>query len=143
MLFVSSTKRGFTLIEVLVALVVLAAIGVTLVQTSETGTESSRYLKHKLFASWVAEDRATMLRVAARLGQVAVFDDLIVDQGGGRFLTSVSLVKQTDLLNRIEIQVFYLENGQTIKPASPIYQLSSYLPQTPLSGSSEGNENAL
>lgn len=125
---VSKSKRGFTLIEVLVALVVLAAIGVTLLQTSDTGTDHSRYLQHKLFASWVAEDRATTMRLAYRLGQPISFDETVVEQGGERFLTKVLPTKQTDLLQRIEIQVFYLKEAKSSEASMPLYQLTSYLP---------------
>lgn len=143
MAFVLKSRQGFTLIEVLVALVVLAAIGVTLVQTSDTGTDHSRYLQHKLFASWVAEDRATALRLAHRLGQPISLDEAVVEQGGERFLTKVVPIKQTSLLQRVEIQVFYLNEAKSSKTLNPIYKLVSYLPHTVALDIEQGRSNAL
>ncbi len=143
MVFSSRSRQGFTLIEVLVALVVLSAIGVTLLQTSHTGTEHSRYLQHKLFASWIAEDRATALRLAIRLGQPISFDEVVVKQGGERFVARVTATKQTDLLQRIEIRVFYWNDAQSSQQANPLYQLVSYLPQTAVLESNQGISHVL
>ena len=138
MAFKSNPEQGFTLVEVLVALVVLAAIGVTLLQTSDTGTNHSRYLQQKLLASWVAEDRATALRIANRLGRPLSFDDVLVLQGGERFLSKVIPVKQTEWLQRIEIQVFYLPEVASVASNTPLYRLTCYLPLMSVPEASQG-----
>ncbi|SBS32436.1 Bacterial type II secretion system protein I/J [Marinomonas aquimarina] len=143
MAFRSNPKQGFTLIEVLVALVVLAAIGITLLQTSATGTDHSRYLQHKLLASWVAEDRATLLRLAQRQGLPLNFDEQQVEQAGQGFLSKVRVTKESARLRRVEIQVFLLEPSRRDEEGAPIYQLTSYLPQSLNPRAVQGVSNGL
>lgn len=116
-------RRGFTLMEVLIALVVLSLVGVVLVQTTQTTTSQASYLKQKVLAVWVAQDRATMMRLAVRSGQPVNLDKETVEQGGMGFRTQALLEKQTGDLNRVEIQVF-LTDAQ-----SPLYTLVTYVPE--------------
>ena len=116
-------RGGFTLMEVLIALVVLSLVGVVLVQTTQTTTSQASYLKQKVLAVWVAQDRATMMRLAVRSGQPVNLDKETAKQGGMSFRTQALLEKQTSDLNRVEIQVF-LTDGKT-----PLYTLGTYVPE--------------
>ncbi len=60
-------RHGFTLIEVLVALAI-AAIGLAAVLSVVTNsTRNAIYLRNKVLASWIAENRITELRLAVTL----------------------------------------------------------------------------
>lgn len=124
MFFRWSKVTGFTLIEVLVALVILASVGVVLMQTSVTGTKQSDYLTEKILAAWVAEDRATELRLAVRLGQPIELGDAWTEQGTLRFRTRVLKIEQTEFLQTIEVSVFYPSDVD-----QPLYRLESFLPR--------------
>ena len=124
MFFRWSKVTGFTLIEVLVALVILASVGVVLMQTSVTGTKQSDYLTEKILAAWVAEDRATELRLAVRLGQPLELGDAWTEQGTLRFRTRVLKIEQTEFLQTIEVSVFYSSDVD-----QPLYRLESFLPR--------------
>ncbi|WP_067216296.1 type II secretion system minor pseudopilin GspI [Marinomonas gallaica] len=124
MFFRWSKVTGFTLIEVLVALVILASVGVVLMQTSVTGTKQSDYLTEKILAAWVAEDRATELRLAVRLGQPLELGDVWTEQGTLRFRTRVLKIEQTEFLQTIEVSVFYPSDVD-----QPLYRLESFLPR--------------
>ncbi|SBT16546.1 Bacterial type II secretion system protein I/J [Marinomonas gallaica] len=124
MFFRWSKVTGFTLIEVLVALVILASVGVVLMQTSVTGTKQSDYLTEKILAAWVAEDRATELRLAVRLGQPLELGDAWIEQGTLRFRTRVLKIEQTEFLQTIEVSVFYPSDVD-----QPLYRLESFLPR--------------
>jgi general secretion pathway protein I len=55
---VSPTRpRGFTLIEVLVALAILAVALAAAVRAASVGADSTLELKERLLATWVAQDR--------------------------------------------------------------------------------------
>ncbi|WP_067095943.1 type II secretion system minor pseudopilin GspI [Marinomonas atlantica] len=127
MFFRWSKVTGFTLIEVLVALVILASVGLVLMQTSDTGTKQSEYLTEKILAAWVAEDRATELRLAVRLGQPLELGDAWTEQGTLRFLTRALAVEQTEFLQTIEVSVFYPSDVD-----QPLYRLESFLPREAL-----------
>jgi type II secretion system protein I len=63
------TSRGFTLVEVLVALVVVA-LGLTALMVAVSGTaRTSGYLRDKTIAQWIALNRLTVVRLTVnRLG---------------------------------------------------------------------------
>ena len=124
MFFRWSKVTGFTLIEVLVALVILASVGLVLMQASVTGTKQSDYLTEKIMAAWVAEDRATELRLAVRLGQPLELGDAWIEQGTLRFRTRVLKIEQTEFLQTIEVSVFYPSDVD-----QPLYRLESFLPR--------------
>lgn len=56
--------KGFTLLEVLVALAVLAIAMGALIKVSASNASNAAYLKEKTFAHWVAINKANELRVA-------------------------------------------------------------------------------
>ena len=65
------TERGFTLVEVLVALLVLA-VAMTAWQLRISGQlDSASYLRDKTLAEWVALNQLQYLQLSSRLGQSA------------------------------------------------------------------------
>lgn len=56
--------RGFTLIEVLIALAVLAVGLVALVQAGGQRADNVRHLENRTLATWIADDRLTAMRLA-------------------------------------------------------------------------------
>ena len=57
--------RGFTLIEVLVALAVLAIALSAIIKTMSSNTLNSIYLRDRTLAGWVALNKVTELQLAA------------------------------------------------------------------------------
>lgn len=59
-------RGGFTLVEVLVALVIVAMGMAALLGTLSSAADTSIYLRDKTFAQWIALNRVSELRLAAR-----------------------------------------------------------------------------
>lgn len=57
-------NRGFTLIEVMVALTIIAISLGALLSTSGTQASSASYLKQKTLAHWVAVNELTQIRIS-------------------------------------------------------------------------------
>lgn len=63
------TRRGtraFTLIEVLVALAIVALGAAAVIQALRSGIDTTAHLRDRLFAQWVAENRLAETRLAAQ-----------------------------------------------------------------------------
>ena len=65
-------NKGFTLIEVMVALTIIAISLGALLSTSGTQARSASYLKHKTLAHWVAVNELTQIRIAKEFPDVGV-----------------------------------------------------------------------
>lgn len=62
--------QGFTLIEVMVALTIIAISLTALLSTSGTQANSASYLKQKTLAHWVAVNELTQIRIAKEFPDV-------------------------------------------------------------------------
>lgn len=62
--------KGFTLIEVMVALTIIAISLSALLSTSGTQANSASYLKQKTLAHWVAVNELTQIRIAKEFPDV-------------------------------------------------------------------------
>ena len=56
-------QRGFTILEVIVALALLATAGVAVVQSSAVHINSQDRLKNHIFATWVASNRLNEIQL--------------------------------------------------------------------------------
>lgn len=61
--------RGFTLVEVLVALVIVAAGAAAVLSSLNSAAVSTVYLRDKTFARWIAENRLAETRLATTAAQ--------------------------------------------------------------------------
>ncbi|MBT4161756.1 MAG: type II secretion system minor pseudopilin GspI [Gammaproteobacteria bacterium] len=59
-------NRGFTLIEVMIALAVFAVVSVALVNNSTSSLRQAGMIQDRTIASWLAENEMTRLRVQPR-----------------------------------------------------------------------------
>ena len=55
---------GFTLIEVMMAMTVLAIAGITVLRTTGESLNNTLYLENRTLARWVADNELTSLRLA-------------------------------------------------------------------------------
>jgi general secretion pathway protein I len=70
-------SRGFTLIEVLVALAIVAIGMAAVLETLSTSANTTVYLQDKTFAGWVALNRIATVRLSSSVPQAGTSNDNI------------------------------------------------------------------
>ena len=63
-------SRGFTLIEVLVALVIVAVGMAAVIEAMGSAADTAGYVRDKTFAEWIALNRIAQVRLAAQLPSI-------------------------------------------------------------------------
>jgi general secretion pathway protein I len=124
-----STRRGFTLIEVLVALAI-AAMGLAAALSVVTNsTRNAAYFRDRTIASWIAQNRITEARLATTLPSVdKTSGDLTYAGNQWKWEQSVT---QTEVpgLRRIDVSVRPAEADA----ASPMSTVSGFVGRTAVS----------
>lgn len=62
-------SSGFTLLEVMIALTIFAALAVTISSTASQAVNNTLHLEEKVLATWVAENALTQMRIQTRASQ--------------------------------------------------------------------------
>jgi general secretion pathway protein I len=75
------TSRGFTLIEVLVALAIVAIGMAAVLETLTSSANTTMYLQDKTFAGWVALNRIETVRLSGTVPQSGTSNDNITYAG--------------------------------------------------------------
>lgn len=100
-----SAARGFTLVEVLVALVIVAAGAAAVLSALNGAASSTTYLRDKTFAQWIAANRIAELRLARAQPRDGT-DDGELDYAGQRWIWRQEIA-DADIpgLRRVDVSV--------------------------------------
>lgn len=123
--------RGFTLVEVLVALAVLAISMVAVIGAAGKSTRTASQLRDDTFASWVAMNELSSLRLAAELpGNDTLNGDADMAGRKWHWKATISKTEDPDLL-RIDVDV-----SDPLKPDDVITGVTGFMgrPRGPTGG---------
>ena len=113
--------RGFTLIEMLLAIVIIGVVGTT-VATATAGVANQMYaLERRTVANWVASNQLTRLHLAQeqQLSQPISKGKktLRFYMGNRQWLVEQQISEtETPWLSRVEIDVYELQDGERVGP---------------------------
>lgn len=100
------SRRGFTLIEILVALAILAIALAASVRAAGVGADTTLDLKERLLAGWIAQDRVAEYAVRPLWPDIGTRQGN-ADQAGVRFVWRETVSGTPNpRFRRVEVQVF-------------------------------------
>lgn len=118
----AARERGFTLIEVLVALFVFAVAMTVLVQSGTHRAQNLNYLRDRTLASWIAADRITAIRLEPEAISTGSRDGEVVMARRTWFWEAEVSTTEDDTVRRIEVAVRLDEGGE------PVARMTGFAP---------------
>lgn len=102
--------RGFTLIEVMVALSVFAIVSVALVANSTSTIRQTGIIRERTVATWLAEDQITALRMRRRSEEnfpVLGTNRVLLESAGVRWDIETEIEStENDYVRRVTVRVY-------------------------------------
>lgn len=103
------SSKGFTLLEVLVALVFFGLIGMVLQQVTASTLNQYQAVRHKMFSTWLAENKLTELQIAKSLPPAKEYkEDLEFANEEWQLVSKVQTTENPDI-NKVDIDVFHVD----------------------------------
>lgn len=112
---VKQSVKGFTLLEVMVALVFFSLIGMVLQQVTASTVNQYLAVRHKMFSSWLAENKLTELQLSKSLVPAKEYKEDV--EFANEEWQIVSTVKKTENpdINKVDVEVFHIEGSSNDK----------------------------
>jgi len=118
--------NGFTLIEIMVALAVIAIVLGPMVITASANVSNAAHMRDKTFAQWVAVNKVTELRASQTWPSIG-------DKKGHTLMGNndwywIAKIKKTEIatIRTIEYKVYRTEQ-ERIDKALPIYRMTAFI----------------
>ena len=115
---------GFTLLELLIALAILAIVSVAVFNQGGDTARQIGGLEQKTFARWVAENEIAKLRLEHRLSDEPLRPRSSRDEVsyGDRYWQVVEEISTTDhpWMHRVEVSVYALVEGREVGPVDTL-----------------------
>ena len=111
-------SRGFTLIEVMVALIIVGLAMLGAIQVVSQTASTSGYLRDRSLAHWVAMNKLTEVRLQKNAPAVAKSSDE-VEMAGRKWKWTMNVTQtQVETMRRIDVTVRPIEAAETSSLAS-------------------------
>lgn len=116
MLIPSRLQRGFTLLEVLIAMAVIAIALTAIIKTGSNAAANTAYLKEKTYAHWVAMNRLSELQAKKNWPSVGTLSDTEKMMGQEWEWTQKTTETVEPNLRRVEVSVILADGGNEDYP---------------------------
>jgi general secretion pathway protein I len=117
-------NRGFTLIEILVAVAILAVALAATTRAASVATDSALQTRQRLLATWAAQNRVSELR-ARRIYPATGSSRLTLEQGGLSLAIDETVTDTPNpILRRVDMAV-----TEARDPARVLAQVTAYVSQ--------------
>ena len=120
-------KRGFTLLEVLVALAVFATSAAALIYSLGESTRAQAYIEHKTLAHWIALNQLSLTRLQAKWPGLGVTSGSEEMTGTEWHWTRTVIKTSDEKLRRVDMEVRLDADDET-----PLVRLSAFVSQEPI-----------
>ncbi len=115
---------GFTLVEVLIALVVFAILGFSVTSRIGSVVNQTYSLERRTVAHWVAENQLNRLRLSRRTTTEPLStgtDTNRLEMGGREWVVKSEVVETSfPLLRRVNLTVMVMEDGREVGPIDTV-----------------------
>ncbi len=107
--------KGFTLLEVLVALVFFSLVGMVLQQVTASTVNQYQAVRHKMFSSWLAENKMAELHLSKSLPPAKEYkEDLEFANEEWQLVSKVKATENPDI-NKVDIEVYHINPSNNEK----------------------------
>ncbi len=121
-----SKTKGFTLLEVMVALAIFASAAAVLVISDGSAIKQTIYLEEKILASWIAENQLARMQLEAQWPELGKKEGTVsFAQRNWKVVTEVSKTSQSNF-NKVELTVSRQEQTQSAED-NVLFTLTGYL----------------
>lgn len=121
-MFHRKRQKGFTLLEVLIAMAILAVAGVAILKASSAHTSGLIELKDVTYSSWVAENRLVEIQLENKFPPDNNKKGKVEMAGREWFWKQVVETVADKSIRKVTVEVRYLEDDK-----EPMYQLTTFL----------------
>lgn len=109
-------QRGFTLIEIVIALAIVSIAVLAISNAMRANTEMAANLEQRLLASWVASNQMALVRYQSQQGEVkAGTKTETVDMGGRTWRAKVN-VKKTQVEKVFLVKIEVIDDANRDQP---------------------------
>ncbi len=116
-----SDQRGFTLLEVLVALLIFAISATALMSGMSQVLHQQERLEEKTFGNWIAENRVNEILIMNEFPKAGEKKEDL-DYAGRRWQITETIINTPNpLMRRVEISVsMYMSDNINVKPVTTV-----------------------
>ena len=101
--------KGFTLLEVLVALVFFALIGMVLQQVTASTVNQYLAVRHKMFSSWLAENKMAEYKLSKDLPQAKEYkEEVEFANEEWQIVSKVTKTENPDI-NKVNVDIYHID----------------------------------